>query len=161
MFIYVSERECTHMCVEERQRERDRESQAGAMLSAEPDTGLNSTTVGWWPDPKIQSWTPKRLSHPSTPVMTLLKLTYMSCLSSSIRLQTYWTQGTCVFILRSLVFSMILGMLKEGVKQLRPCRHHPWNVLADVLRVNKMLKIPNVCPSNKVRALGSLWNRCL
>ena len=52
--IYLFERECEWR---EGQRERETESQADSLLSTEPATGLDPTTLRSWPEPK------SRVSH--------------------------------------------------------------------------------------------------
>ena len=49
-FLIILERECTR--AREKDRWRERESQAGSMLSPEPNSGLNPTILGLWPELK-------------------------------------------------------------------------------------------------------------
>ena len=55
-FFNLRERERVCVCKQGRGRERDwegrRESQAGSMLSPEPDAGFNPATLGSWPELK-------------------------------------------------------------------------------------------------------------
>ena len=65
MFFILRERETTHTSREGAER-GERESQAGSMLSTEPDAGLDPMTIRSRPKLK-SSWTPNQLSHPGAP----------------------------------------------------------------------------------------------
>ena len=71
MFIYfLRERERAHACARVSgggaERQGERESQAGSMLSAKPDMGLDPRTVRSRPE-RIKSRTLNLLSHPDAP----------------------------------------------------------------------------------------------
>ena len=55
----------------ERDRHRERESQAGSMPSLEPDSGLNPMTLGSMTWAEIMSWMLNWLSHPSAPHLAI------------------------------------------------------------------------------------------
>ena len=71
IFLYSWERDRVWAGEEHREREGERESQAGSTLSAEPDTGLNLTTVKSWPELK------SRVGH-STDWATQVPLCHIS-----------------------------------------------------------------------------------
>ena len=74
LFIYFWERPRQHEQGRDRQREGDREPQAGPMVSAQsPTQGSNSQNreITTWDETK--SWTLNRLSHPRAPKIGLLK----------------------------------------------------------------------------------------
>ena len=55
LFFLVSDLERVCVNGEDEQRERERESQAGSTLSTEPDGGLDSMTLGSWPEAKSRA----------------------------------------------------------------------------------------------------------
>ena len=91
MFIFERAHTCTVACTEG-QRERERESQAGSELSVQsPMWDLNPQKIKTWT--KIKSQTFKRLSHPGTPRVRLLKRQNWQTLSTIKGLKTIHERG--------------------------------------------------------------------